>query len=81
MTSGAPRPRSGIMRGMPTIHRLLLALGLAVLVCAPASAEVTRLEIVRREVVLNGKAFGAIGICIRMRPSGTSHCHPIHSNV
>ena len=61
MTAGAPRPRSGIMRGMPTIHRLFLALGLAVLVCAPASAEVTRLEIVRREVVLNGKAFGAVG--------------------
>ena len=61
MTAGAPRPRSGIMRGMPTIHRLFLALGLAVIVCAPASAEVTRLEIVRREVVLNGKAFGAVG--------------------
>ena len=49
------------MRGMPTIHRLLLALGLAVLVSAPANADVTRLEIVRREVVLNGQAFGAVG--------------------
>ena len=71
MTAGAPRPRSGIMRGMPTIHRLFLALGLTILVCAPASADVTRLEIVRREVVLNGQAFGAVGPYEKM--VGTVH--------
>jgi hypothetical protein len=40
---------------------LVLAAGFGALVPAPAWAEVTRLEVIRREVVLNGQPFGGAG--------------------
>ena len=48
---------------MSRLLRLVCALFAVSIVLAPAivQAEVTRLEIVRREVVLNGQAFGAAG--------------------
>ena len=59
------------MRRMSKRHRLVFVLGFAALVCGPASAEVTRLEIVRREVVLNGRSFGDAGPYEKL--SGTVH--------
>ena len=53
------------------IHVLLLAAVFAVLVPTTARAEVTRLEIVRREAVLNGRPFGAAGPYEKL--AGTVH--------
>jgi hypothetical protein len=56
---------------MPRAARLLILLGLLVSMPAVAAGEVIRLEIARREVVLNGKAFGSAGPYEKL--SGTVH--------
>jgi hypothetical protein len=50
-----------IMRSMSRARRLLFLLALLSAAPATAMAEVTRLEIVRREPVLNGQPFGKAG--------------------
>jgi hypothetical protein len=52
-------------------YLLLLTIGLVALVPAAARAEVTRLEVVRREVVLNGQRFGTAGPYEKL--AGTVH--------
>ena len=39
------------------------------------------MKLPRTQPVIGWPLLVAIGISIRMRPSGTSHCHPIHSSV
>ena len=39
------------------------------------------MKLPRTQPVIGWPLLVAIGISIRIRPSGTSHCHPIHSSV
>ena len=39
------------------------------------------MKLPRTSPVIGWPCSVAIGIAIRMRPAGTSHCHPIHSSV
>jgi hypothetical protein len=49
------------MRGMVNATRLVLVLGFVTFATSMAAAEVTRLDVARRELVLNGQAFGKAG--------------------